>query len=153
MIMYEARFEWLYDLEAKVEETNPDQIIKVVHNIKPIKYLVLPGSDKIFPQQYDLDNESFSIIPTGLLKNPQDSFDLEDLANIDIDLTNVKPGESYPITLIQNMKSIRFGKFPIIISEILSGLKNDFLRNLQTVGIQAEPEKAYSRIAVYSINP
>ncbi|MFT4297890.1 MAG: hypothetical protein ACMXX5_01740 [Candidatus Woesearchaeota archaeon] len=154
MSMIETRLEWLYDLEARVEETNPDSKIMAVHGIKPAKYLLLQDSEKVFPQDYALKSRDIFAVPTNVVENPTDELDLNDLADYDIDVSNAKPGEVVPVTLIQSKKGLRFTRYPIINDDVVaetSGLREGFLRDLQELGIQPEPNKAYSRVAFYKL--
>jgi len=162
----ELHFEWLYDLEARVEMTNPDEIVRVVSNVKPAKYLVLPGSPKVFPDQYLRQEDGIWVIKTDDIKTKSAEMDMD---TYDLPLDASKPGDIYPVTLVKTAKMFNIESLPLIITDgkaheimaqtvivrdgiekAVSESRQEFITSLNRCGIKADASKAYARIELYT---
>ncbi|MFT4304141.1 MAG: hypothetical protein ACMXYG_06245 [Candidatus Woesearchaeota archaeon] len=159
----EARIELLYDIEAIVNESNPDKTTQIVHNIKPAKYLTLQESDKVFPSEYFNDN-TIIVLPTDQISQPTNVLDYDE-DQIKLDELNI--GDKYPLTLIMCAHTIEVSTSPMFvqnscqrinvgsslsvrnIDDLIRNSKEHFASILESNGIDVNKDYIYLRIAMY----
>ncbi len=159
-------FDWLYDLEATVKETNPDQLLQDVNGVKPTKYFTIDDSGKVFPKRYLADEGGLLVVRKSELTDPH--FDPNDdyLEAGKADevgsvvpvtlvyrtaLAETKEGASYvnmtwgdEVEMINNQLMFNAGR----LEELLAHTKQRFVDLAVESGIQIDATKVYNRLVL-----
>jgi hypothetical protein len=147
----------LYDMDTEVRITDPSEEVMKVHNIKPTRYLVLPGTDKKFPEGVFVGVKDIHWGPKTV-KKPGSPFPKYER----MELKECQAGQIYPVTLFTTIISVdkeleRMG-IPRVdssnqltfqpgeLEKRLSSAKKEFLAKLETSGLKPEEEKVYYRL-------
>lgn len=158
----DAWVDLLYDMDTEVRITNPSEEIMKVHKIKPTRYLVLPGTEKKFPEGVFVGVNGIDYEPKTLVKpgSPYPKYER-------VNLEESEAGQIYPVTLVSRIIHIdpeleRMG-IPKVdnsnqltfqhgeLERRLSSAKEEFLAKLKIFGLTPDEQKVYYRLV--SFNP
>ena len=153
----DAWIDLLYDVDTEVRITSPSEEIIKVHKITPIRYLVLSGTDKKFPEGVFVGVNGISYEPKTLIKpgSPYPGYER-------INLEDCQAGQIYPVTLVTRIihidPELKRKEIPRVdssnqltfqpgeLEQRLSSARKEFLAKLESSGLTPEEEKVYSRL-------
>src|SRR3989344_1107401 len=157
----DAWMDLLYDINTEVRITNPSEEIMKVHKIKPTRYLVLPGTDKKFPEEVFVGVNGISYDPKTLIKHGSHYPKYES-----VNLEDCEAGQIYPVTLVSRIIHIdpeleragipRVDSFnrltfqPGELERRLSSAKKEFVAKLEISGLTPEEGKVYYRLVGFN---
>ena len=153
----DAWMDLLYDIDTEVRITNPSDEIMKVHKIKPTRYLVLPGTDRKFPEGVFIGVNGISYEPKTLIK-PGSSYPKYERVNLE----ECDTGQIYPVTLVSRIihigPELERGGIPRVdssnqltfqhgeLEHRLSSAKKEFLAKLEISGLTPDEQKVYYRL-------
>jgi len=151
----------LYDVDTEVRITSPSREVMKVHGLRLKKYLVLPGTDRIFPDDVfndDIVYESKTLVKPG---SPMPTYERKKLEKC-------KAGEIYPVTIIQKVTHIhpelksmgipmtdglnQLTFEPGELEQRMSSMKRAFLTLLESSGLTPEEAKIYYRLVTLNLS-
>ena len=164
----DAWIDLLYDLSTEVRETNPSEEAKK-QGIRSKRYLVLPGTDKIFPEGAFIDwkrlenFEGYDWEPKTVIKSgrPDSYYPKRGLTPLE----HVEIGGVYPVTLIKKIihldselerkgiarvdsENYLFFEQGELEKRLLDS-KLKFRAMLETAGLNCNPEEIYFRLVTF----
>ena len=155
----DAWIDLLYDIDTQVKITNPSEEVRRVHKINPQKYLVLPGTDKKFPEGVFIGVDDIYYQEREFIRKISP---VESQYARQKDLEKCSAGEIYPVTLFRRvanvndeLEAIGIARYdtsnhlvfePGKLEERLSSARSKFLALLETSGLTPEESKIYFRL-------
>ena len=132
----------LYDFNVKIMETRISPEIAKIHKIKPQRYFIIEGTDKVLPDDIGLgkeNSEEYYIRHSGQLASAQLG------KRIEVTLVKrIKKTDVRSILKKQEKYDIRKLTFkPGELEEILEEAKKEFLSKLDKAGIKGDKSKIY----------
>ena len=164
----DAWIDLLYGINTEVRETNPAKEAKK-QGIRPERYLVLPGTETIFPGGIFInwvelkEFEGYNWEPKTVIKSgrPDRCYPKHELTPLD----NAEIGSVYPVTLVKRIihldselerKGIaRVDSFNYLVFECgglekrLIDSKRRFKAMLETAGLNCDPKGIYFRLVTF----
>lgn len=159
----DAWLEWLYDLETEVRLTNPSAETSRVHRIRPKKYLVLPNTSRIFPDEILTVGESTdkSYYFEACAAGSQGSRSVRSLEDCE-------PGDLYRVSLVHRFfqvgPELRRRGLPVgdgvnevkfdgeSLESVIGTAKAEFMERLSRLEIPINPSEIYARLASVSLH-
>jgi hypothetical protein len=160
---------WLnmrYDIDTEVRMTKPSKSDRKVHGIEPIKYLVLPGTNTLFPQEFFIDIEGIKYEPKSVIA--QHPTETDNVRYHSKELYECKVGEIYPMTLVITVADIvpeRLDKGMLIYDSVnalifepgklekrIEVTKNKLFAALESAGLAIDESKIYYELSASQHN-
>tara|TARA_Y100000034_G_scaffold19552_1_gene22087 strand:- start:1677 stop:2195 length:519 start_codon:yes stop_codon:yes gene_type:complete len=163
-----AWIELLYDLDLEVKETSPSSESMEVHDIKPKKYLVLQGTDTIFPGNIFSDSDKVNYERRNKVGVPNEGGNYPIVHYEGEKVKDTEVGGTFHATLIKRVADI---EDELIINEIprtdgvnsitfepgelekrLENVKSELFKKLNNAGVTTDESKVYFRLRSVSTN-